>query len=163
MRGSEFIFLSKADIDDEISIRLLMKKISQIIEKTNWIVASPTSDSVGIEAEILVSREAVRRVRNLVRTYVLINYSHQQSMVDDRGINQFYISAVYRKDLSEKTGLARVSAIAFFTEPFAKGRTCVSFFYPHERWEYAQEGLPSLLTQFMLNNAPIDLSAGERP
>jgi hypothetical protein len=131
-----------------------MKKLSKIIENANWIIASPTSESVGTKAEFFVSRKAVRRVSNIIRTYVLINYDLQQSLIDKRGKNQTYRSTIYRKDLSEKTGLSKISAIAFFTESFAKGYKSLSFFYHEQPWEYDQSGIAVPLIQFMLNHAP---------
>ncbi len=131
-----------------------MKRLSKFIENTDWVIASPSSDSAVTDATFFVSREAVRRVSDVLRTYVLINYEFQKSLVDNRGINQIYQSTVYRKDLSEKTGLSKISAIAFFTEPFAKGYKSLSFFYHDQPWENNRTGFTGPLIQFMFNHAP---------
>jgi len=131
-----------------------MKRLSKFIENTDWIIASPSSDSAITDATFFVSREAVRRVSDILRNYVLINYESQQSLVDNRGINQIYQSTIYRKDLSAKTSLSKISAIAFFTEPFAKGYKSLSFFYHDQPWEDDQSGIAVPLNQFMLNHAP---------
>jgi hypothetical protein len=78
-----------------------MKSLSQIIETAEWIVASPVSDSVGIGAEIFVSRKAVQGMSNVLRTYVLINYESNQSIIDKSGktssTDQQFTKKAYQK------------------------------------------------------------------
>ena len=135
-----------------------MDRLSNLLEHTKWIIASPASDSENYESEILVCREAVRRKNNILHTYVLINYKSEKNIIDERGRNQCYLSAIYRKDLNEDTELSRISAIAFFPKPFAKGKKCLHYFYANEPWQAERRGFSSELVQFMINHAPLKIT-----
>ncbi len=131
-----------------------MNRLSRFVENIEWVIASPSIASVETKAEILVSRQAIRRMTNILRTYVLINYETQQHTNDKHGIARFYQSVVFRKDVSEETGLSKISAIAFFTEQFCKGGKCLSFFYYDQPWENNRSGFTGPLIQFMFNHSP---------
>lgn len=124
-----------------------MTKISKIISAAERIVVSPTSDLVRIKAEILVSKNAVRRVSNMLRTYVLINYKSQQYIADNHIINHSYQSAIYRKDHSEETGLSTIQHLLFLLSHSRKDKKSLSFFYVDQSWEDNKEGSAGPLNQ----------------
>lgn len=131
-----------------------MNRLSKFVERIEWTLASPASDSVDGDSEIFVSRKAVKKVRNLLRTYVLINLISPKKIADSKGYEKYYRSVIYRRDLSVVTNLSRISSINFFTDVFASGDISLSFFYHHEPWLDDTEVLAAPLVQFMLNHAP---------
>ncbi len=131
-----------------------MKNLSRFTDNSDWVMASPASDSLSQEADILVCRNLVRRKNQFLRTYVLVNYCHETRIEGKHGAIQACRSAIYRTEFSEETKLSRISAIAYFPGLFACGRSALYFFYPDQPWEKEQEGLSGALIQFMQNHAP---------
>ncbi len=131
-----------------------MNRLSKFVGRIEWILASPASDSVDGDIEFYVSRAAVKQVKGLCRTYVLINLSAPKKLSDKNGSEKHYSSVIYRQDLSIASSLTRISSITFFAEHFAKGDISCSFFYYHEPWSDDKQGFEIPLIQFMLNHNP---------
>lgn len=117
-------------------------------------MASPATDSLAFDADIFVSRAAVRRKHRILRTYVLVNYCNARKIADKNGISHDCKSVIYKKEFSEETKLSRISAIAFFPALYARGKNNILFLYPDQPWEDNREGLSQPLIQFMQNHAP---------
>jgi hypothetical protein len=130
-----------------------MNRLSKFVENIKWIVASPSSDSVGLVAEFLVSRQAIRSLPDRLRTYVLINFEEMQLVEDKNGQMRSYQSALYRFDFVKLANLSRISALAFFDKQFARGDRVCTFFYRDQPWEKEQTGFTAELCNFIINHS----------
>lgn len=129
-----------------------MNNLSRFAKSVEWIMASPESDFPEDNAAFLVSREAIRTKGKIVRTYVLINYGDRKNASTKAGAHCEYLSTIYRKDLLAGTSLSRISAIFHFTDSFAQGGVCSTFFYPDAHWEKDFNGFSGPLIQFIKNH-----------
>ncbi len=130
-----------------------MNRLSKFVENIEWIVASPSSDSVGLVAEFLVSRQAIRSLPDRLRTYVLINFEEMQLVEDKNGQMRSYQSALYRFDFVKLTNLSRISALAFFSKQFARGDQVCTFFYRDQPWTKELTGFSAELCNFIINHS----------
>jgi hypothetical protein len=130
-----------------------MTSLSKFSENIEWIVASPSADSVGLVAEFLVSHQAIRCLPDRLRTYVLINFKEKQLVEEKNGQMRSYQSVLYRFDFSKLTTHSRISALAFFSKKFARGDQVCTFFYRDQPWEKEQTGFSAELCNFIINHS----------
>ncbi len=130
-----------------------MNRLSKFVENIEWIVASPSSDSAGLVAEFLVSRQAIRYLPDRLRTYVLINFEEKQLVEEKNSQMRSYQSVLYRFDFCKLTTQSRISALAFFSKKFARGDQVCTFFYRDQPWEKELTGFSAELCNFISNHS----------
>lgn len=130
------------------------KDLSRFTEPLRWVMASPAEDPPQSDADLLVCHQAVRKKGNMLRTYVLVNYTTRKKFISDRGEELEFMSTIYRHESLAGSELSRISAIVHFAAPFGAGETRGFFSYPDQAWEIHADGFSEPLNRFMRNFAP---------
>ena len=131
-----------------------VKNLSRFIEPLRWVMASPAEDPPQSDADLLVCHQAVRKKGNMLRTYVLVNYTHRKKLIGDSGEELEFLSTIYRHESMAGSELSRISAIVHFAEPYGAGEARAFFFYPDQAWEIHEDGFSEPLNRFMRNFSP---------